>query len=68
MNLALDNVDEAYCMECLAESEGITPETFYDWILEYVMARACFQTPWDNFKYTPCPRITDESCFCKVPA
>jgi len=64
MNLALDQVEEAYCLECLAGRESLSPEGFYQWIGEYVMSRDCFKTPWDNFNYTPCPRIDDKTCFC----
>jgi hypothetical protein len=64
MNLVLDNIEDMYCLECLAAQEGQTPEAFYHWILDYVEARECFKTPWDNFDYKPCPRILDKSCFC----
>jgi TusA-related sulfurtransferase len=64
MNLVLDQVDETNCLECLAQKENMSPQAFYDWILEYVKARDCFKTPWDKFNYAPCPRIEDKTCFC----
>lgn len=67
MNLALDLVEEAYCLECLAEDQGLNAEAFYTWILDYVESRECFQTPWHNYAYQACPRITDKSCFCTLP-
>lgn len=66
MNLVLDLTEEAYCLECLSEREGQSSQHFYHWILEYVMARDCFKTPWTHFNASPCPRITDGSCFCTV--
>ncbi len=66
MNLVLNNVEEEFCLECLAQNEGLAGEAFYQWILDYVEARECFKTPWDNFKFALCPRIADKSCFCKV--
>lgn len=68
MNLALDHVEAEYCLECLAQQEGVTSEGFYHWIIEYVMARDCFKTPWDNFQFAVCPRITDKSCYCEEAA
>lgn len=68
MNLALDNIDDAFCLECLSEAEGLSPEAFYTWILAYVRDRECFLTPWTNFKHATCPRITDKTCFCTVEA
>lgn len=66
MNLALNYVEEAFCLECLASREGVEPEAFYYWILDYVASRDCFKTPWENFSAASCPRIVDKTCFCKV--
>jgi hypothetical protein len=68
MNMVLNLVEEEFCLECLAENESRSPETFYYWIIDYVMARDCFKGPWEKFNPAPCPRITDKSCFCKVSA
>ncbi len=64
MNLALDNLDDEYCLDCLAKGERALPEAFYHWIVEYINARDCFKSPWDAFNAAPCPRITDKTCFC----
>lgn len=64
MNLALNHIDEEYCLECLADDTAQSPEDFYTWILEYVQERECFLTPWTNFSVAACPRITDKTCFC----
>lgn len=66
MNLVLDNLDEEFCLECLAAEESHEPEGFYQWIINYVDARECFKSVWDKFDASPCPRIPDKSCFCKV--
>lgn len=65
MNLALDRIEEECCLECLSKAEGLSPAEFYNWILEYVMARDCFKTPWNSFNASLCPRLADKSCFCK---
>lgn len=65
MNLAMDKEDEQYCLECLAVTESqITPPDFFVWISDYIQARDCFKSPWDKFNVTPCPRITDKTCYC----
>ena len=66
MNLALDNLDDEYCLECLAKGERVLPEAFYHWIVEYINARDCFKTPWDEFNAAPCARIVDKTCFCSA--
>ncbi len=66
MNLVLNNVDSEFCLECLAKSTEKEPDAFYHWVLDYVMERECFKTPWEKFNPTPCPRITDKTCFCPI--
>lgn len=68
MNLAMDLVEDAYCLTCLAQREGTEPEAFFEWVRGYIESRNCFKTPWDSFDAAPCPRIADKSCFCEVPA
>jgi len=66
MNLALNHIESEFCLECLAQKEKQIPEAFYQWILDYIKMRPCFQKPWAAFDYVTCPRIVDKSCFCKV--
>lgn len=66
MNMALDRIEEEFCLTCLAQHENLSPEDFYHWIVDYVMARDCFQSPWEKFNANPCPRIVDKTCFCKA--
>ena len=65
MNLALDQLDEVFSLEVLAQTQGLTPRAFFDRVVTYMMSRDCFKTPWEAFDPTPCPRIDDGSCLCQ---
>jgi hypothetical protein len=66
MNLALNHLESGFCLECLSSKEELDPIAFYQWILDYIELRPCFKTPWTEFDYSPCPRVTDKSCFCEA--
>lgn len=65
MNLALNYVDEVYCLQCLASEQGLNEAELAAFAKSYVYARECFKTPWDNFKAKDCPRIALHQCFCQ---
>lgn len=65
MNLALDYVDELFCMDCLAAEQDMEPAALAEFAKEYVYARECFKTPWDNFNAKICPKIEQQQCFCQ---
>lgn len=67
INLALDFVDDAYCLACLAQKEDTEPEALFHWIGDYIQSRNCFKTPWDSFDPASCPRIQEKTCYCEVP-
>jgi hypothetical protein len=69
MNLALDITEEGFCLACLSKQYSeLTPENFYHWIYSYIESRDCFLSPWQQFAYQSCTRITDKSCFCQEAA
>jgi hypothetical protein len=71
MNLALNYVDEMFCLMCLAAEQGLSEADMATFARDYVYGRECFKTPWDHFgpQARQCPRLTTETCFCQdVPA
>ena len=65
MNLALDNVDELFCLVCLAEEQEMGPVELAEFAKAYVYSRECFKTPWDAFKAKSCPRLSTGECYCQ---
>jgi hypothetical protein len=65
MNLALNYVEEQYCLPCLAAEQDMGQADFAAFAKEYVYARECFKTPWDNFNALVCPHIEAQQCFCQ---
>ncbi len=67
MNLALNYVDEQYCLACLAAEQGLSEAAMADFAREYVLARECFKTPWDHFapRARQCPRLPEGTCHCQ---
>lgn len=67
MNLALDYVDEMYCLSCLATEQAMADADLAEFAKDYVYARECFKTPWDNFadKAVTCPKLQTQQCFCQ---
>lgn len=66
MNLALNYVDEMYCLACLAAEQGLGEAEMADFARDYVYARECFKTPWDHFaaQAARCPRLSTGNCHC----
>jgi hypothetical protein len=67
MNLALNYVDEMYCLACLAAEQGMDEAGIAQFAKDYVYARECFKTPWDHFaeQAKTCPRLFTHTCFCQ---
>lgn len=67
MNLALDYVEEMYCLTCLAAEQGMTEADLAAFAKDYVYARECFKTPWDNFgpRAVKCPLLPAGGCHCQ---
>ena len=65
MNLALDNVDDLYCLGCLAEEQAMTQPELAEFARDYVCSRECFKTPWDAFNAKPCPKLSTQECYCQ---
>lgn len=65
MNLALDYVEEQYCLDCLAKEQDMEPPALAAFARDYVYARECFKTPWDKINARACPRIELAQCFCQ---
>lgn len=67
MNLALDYVDELFCLSCLAAELDMTAPALADYARQYVQARECFKTPWDAFapQALQCPQLTLKQCYCQ---
>lgn len=66
MNLALNYVEELFCLACLAAEQEMPENALADFAREYVYARECFKTPWDQFaaRARDCPRLSAGRCFC----
>lgn len=67
MNLALDQIDEAYCINCLAKDNDLTVEKMADFAWGYIEQRDCFKDPWMKFDASACPLIEDNACHCQLP-
>ena len=67
MNLALDNIDDLYCLACLAEEQDMAQPALADFAREYVYSRECFKTPWDAVDAKGCPRLSTGECYCQDP-
>ena len=65
MNLALNYVEDLYCLACLAEEQGMSQPELAEFAKEYVHSRECFNTPWDAFNAKPCPRLPLHQCHCQ---
>jgi hypothetical protein len=65
MNLALDYVEELYCLACLAAEQGIREPELADFAKSYVHSRECFKTPWDAFNAACCPKLANHQCYCQ---
>lgn len=67
MNLALNYIDEMFCLSCLAKEQDLSEAEMAQFAKEYVYARECFKTPWDNFspQAQQCPRLPLQQCFCQ---
>ena len=67
MNLALDYVEEMFCLPCLAQEQEQSEGAMADFARTYVYSRECFKTPWDKFapSATQCPRLPLQQCFCQ---
>jgi hypothetical protein len=65
MNLALDNVEEAYCMSCLAQEFSQSPQQLAAFVWDYIIARDCFRNPWRKFNASDCPRLEAQQCYCQ---
>lgn len=67
MNLALDYVESAYCLDCLARMHEMNPAELANFAQAYVHARECFKTPWDNeaAHAAQCPRLPESQCHCQ---
>lgn len=55
MNLALGNVDDAYCLLCLANEYDQAPQQMAQTCWGYVSARDCFKDPWLKVDPSLCP-------------
>lgn len=67
MNLALNYLEEGFCITCLAQDHEMTEPAMAEFVQEYVESRECFKTPWDKFapQALQCPRIPEKNCFCQ---
>lgn len=65
MNMALNYIDEEYCLACLSKELGKTEPELADFAWLYVQARDCFKDPWTKFDATACPRIETQNCYCQ---
>lgn len=69
MNLALDNVEELFCLACLAEEQDMEQPALAEFARDYVYSRECFKTPWDAFaaQAQRCPNLANHTCYCQDP-
>jgi hypothetical protein len=65
MNLALDYVEDLYCLQCLATEQGMEQPELAEFAKDYVYSRECFKTPWDKFNAKACPRLSQNQCYCQ---
>ncbi|MGE0199628.1 MAG: hypothetical protein AB7P76_01530 [Candidatus Melainabacteria bacterium] len=67
MNLALNYIDEEFCLACLAGRHDMTPAAMAEFAWEYVSGRDCFKDPWMQFDAAPCPLRPAGHCHCQYP-
>jgi len=67
MNLALNYVDETFCLPCLSAELGKSESDLADFAWLYVQARDCFKDPWMKFDASACPKLEDKTCYCQKP-
>ncbi len=67
MNLALEFIDEEYCLACLSAEHDQTEAAMAEFAWDYVRQRDCFKTPWLQFDATGCPKLQEHTCFCQKP-
>jgi hypothetical protein len=65
MNLALDYVEDLYCLQCLANEQGMPQPELAEFAKDYVQSRECFKTPWDKFNASTCPKLPLGQCYCQ---
>jgi hypothetical protein len=69
INLAMGNVDTAFCLNCLAKIERETPESIISGLAGYIMGRDCFRKEWLRYRSVrDCPEPTTcipQTCFNK---
>jgi hypothetical protein len=65
MNLALNYVEDLYCLTCLATEQDMPEPELAEFAKDYVYSRECFKMPWDKFDAKPCPRLQHQQCFCQ---
>jgi hypothetical protein len=72
MNLALENLEDEYCLVCLAKEQEMSLKDVSAFVYGYVESRECFKTPWDKFEASKCPYLDPAShpphgCYCQPP-
>ncbi|MBX2861048.1 MAG: hypothetical protein KTR14_07425 [Vampirovibrio sp.] len=65
MNLALDFVEDQYCLDCLAKEYEKSEKEMATFVWGYVSARECFLTPWNKFEPSSCPKLETNTCYCQ---
>ncbi len=67
INLALGNLDEMFCLNCLGADSAREPEDVLLGVKDYVLSRACFKKEWakyPNVSFCPEPHsCVPASCF-----
>lgn len=64
INLALDNVDEMFCLRCLAEDSDRSPREVLTSVKGYIRQRDCFAKEWKRYETSLfCP--DPDNCFPK---
>jgi hypothetical protein len=68
INLAVGMAEDQYCLLCLAQEFGQSPEEMLEAGYHYVSSRECFRKAWDKQASDPdsCPRQREcvvETCF-----
>jgi len=65
MNLALDYLEDEYCLDCLSGLQGCTVPDLADSVTAYIHTRDCFLNPWKMFDASACPRRDLKTCLCQ---
>lgn len=69
INLAMGNVEAAFCLVCLAQIEQETPEKVISGLVGYIMGRDCFRKECLRYSGIPdCPEpktCIPQTCFNK---